>query len=216
MKYRHELKYICSETELCIIENRIKNICKKDPHVGKEGLYQIRSIYFDDYNNTCFYENENGVDPREKIRIRAYNCDDSHISLEKKKKEHSMTQKLQRAITKEEYEEYISTGYVDSRLGLMEPKVIVAYERIPYIYEIGNVRITIDRNISCSNEFDLFFDKDIPLRPVMEKGKNLLEVKYDEILPDYLYTMMNLGTLTQTAFSKYYLCRKFLSSGIRR
>lgn len=210
MKFRHELKYICSDAELCIIENRIQSICRKDPHAGEDGLYQIRSIYFDNYSDTCFYENENGVDPREKIRIRAYNCNSSHISIERKRKEHSMTSKTQRVISKEEYDKYLQSGYYDSRLGIMEPKVIVAYERIPFIYDLGNVRITIDKNISCSDDFESFFDKNLPLRPIMEKGKNLLEVKYDELLPDYLYTMMNLGSLTQTAFSKYYLCRHFL------
>lgn len=209
MKFRHELKYICSESELQIIEGRIKTICKIDSHAGDSGTYQIRSVYFDDKNDTCFYENENGTDPREKIRIRAYGCDTSYISLERKRKERGMTHKDSRKLSLDEYNNITNDKYIDSKLGYMYPKVIVAYERTPYVYEVGNVRITFDRNISSSSKIGDFFNKDALLRPVMPLGKHLLEVKYDELLPSYLYNMMNLGSLQQTAFSKYYLCRRF-------
>ena len=56
---------------------------------------------------------------------------------------------------------------------------------------------------------DGFFRENLPLRPVMPTGKHVLEVKYDEFLPDFLYDVMNLGSLRQSAYSKYYLCRKF-------
>ena len=209
MKFRHELKYICSEAELQIIEARIKSVCHIDSHAGATGTYQIRSVYFDDVNDTCLHENISGTDPREKIRIRAYNCDSSYISLERKRKERTMTHKHSRRLSLEECNNLIHDKYIDSRLGCMYPKVLVVYERTPYVYEVGNVRITFDRNISSSSNIDDFFNKDALLRPIMPVGKHLLEVKYDEILPDYLYNMMNLGLLQQTAFSKYYLCRKF-------
>lgn len=87
--------------------------------------------------------------------------------------------------------------------------MIVAYERTPFVYGPGNVRITFDRNIGSSTDVGSFFDSYLPLRPVLPVGKHILEVKYDEFLPDFLYSVMNLGSLTQSAFSKYYLCRKF-------
>ncbi len=87
--------------------------------------------------------------------------------------------------------------------------MIVAYERTPFVYAPGNVRITFDRNIGSTTNISGFFDPYLPLRPVLPTGKHILEVKYDAFLPDFLYEVMNLGSLTQTAFSKYYLCRKF-------
>lgn len=209
MEFRHELKYICSEAELKIIESRIKTICHLDRHAGESGTYQIRSVYFDDLNDTCFHENEDGTDPREKIRIRAYNCDTSFISLERKSKERTMTHKDSQMISLSECNEYFRDKYIDSKFGFMVPKVIVSYERTPYVYEIGNVRITFDRNISSSTHIGDFFNKDALMRPIMPVGKQLLEVKYDELLPDYLYNIMSLGTLRQTSFSKYYLCRSY-------
>ena len=73
VKYRHELKYICSDLELRIVEQKLRAVMKPDPYADKNGEYLIRSVYFDDYQRSRFFENEDGVDPREKFRIRAYN-----------------------------------------------------------------------------------------------------------------------------------------------
>lgn len=98
---------------------------------------------------------------------------------------------------------------MDMQLHLLRPAVIIEYERIPYVYKNGNVRVTFDTNISSSVSVENFLSGDIPKRPVMPVGYHLMEVKFDEFLPDYIYQSLNLGQLQQTAYSKYYLCRKF-------
>ena len=222
-KFRNELKYICSEGELIQIHSRVQMLCDADAHVGPEGIYNIRSIYFDDLQNRYFFENENGTDPREKFRIRTYNASDSRITLECKKKERSMTHKDSCQLSKEQYQKILdgslSASDVNSTLlekfyliqeqRHLQPKVIVAYERTPFVYTFGNVRITFDRNIGSSTDISAFFDPYLPVRPILPLGKNILEVKYDELLPNFLYEAMSLGSLRQTTFSKYYLCRKF-------
>ena len=87
--------------------------------------------------------------------------------------------------------------------------MIVEYDRVPFIYPQGNVRITLDENIRASGRVDLFLEDRIPLRPVMPAGQHILEVKYDEYLPDFIYRTVQMENLRQTAFSKYYLCRKY-------
>lgn len=222
-KYRNELKYLCSEADLQIIRSRIAPICAYDSHASVEGTYHIRSVYFDDPWNRCFYENENGVDPREKFRIRTYNCSDSKITLECKRKERSMTHKEICPLTKAQYQAIMDGTLCASNYGHpllnrfltlcanthMQPKVIVSYDRIPFVYGPGNVRITFDRNIGSSTDIARFFDPHLATKPILPTGQHILEVKYDEFLPDFLYTSMSLGYLRQTAFSKYYLCRKF-------
>ena len=91
----------------------------------------------------------------------------------------------------------------------MRPVVIVEYDRIPYVYKNGNVRITLDTNIRSSSAVETFLERQIPNRPVMSAGQQLLEVKYDEYLPDFIYRALQLHSLRQTAFSKYYICRKY-------
>ena len=222
-KFRNELKYLCSEAELQIVQSRILPFCTLDKYASANGIYHIRSVYFDDPQNTCFYENENGVDPREKFRIRIYNSSDSRITLECKRKERSMTHKESCPITKEQYFAIIHGTAAESAANhpllnrflvlctksCLKPKVIVAYDRTPFVYGPGNVRITFDRNIGSTTDISQFFNPQIPLRPILPTGKHILEVKYDEFLPDFLYNSMSLGNLRQTAFSKYYLCRKF-------
>lgn len=220
--FRNELKYVCSEGMLQLIQARIGALCPLDTH-AEVGIYSIRSVYFDDSRDRCFYENENGTDPREKFRVRIYNGSDSRIRLECKKKEHTMTHKDSCPLTKEQAlamfsgtltQEHLNSDllrkfYAQYAQNHLRAKIIAAYERTPFVYPAGNVRITFDRNIGSSRDIGAFFDPYLPLRPVMDAGWHILEVKYDEFLPDFLYQVMNLGSLQQTAFSKYYLCRKF-------
>ena len=221
--FRTELKYVCSEGELQQILARIRPLCRPDSHTDETGVYRIRSVYFDDRDNTCFYENENGVDPREKFRIRIYNASDDRITLECKRKERTLTHKESCPLSRAQCEEILAGSFPQPRedqsllrkfyaqfaKDVLRPKVIVAYERTPFVYPAGNVRITFDRNIGSSSDVSRFFDQDLPLRPVLPTGRHVLEVKYDEFLPDFLYQVMNLGSLRQSGFSKYYLCRKF-------
>ena len=221
--YRNELKYICTEAELRILEARIKTLCKRDPHVGPTGTYDIRSIYFDDIEDSCYMDNEAGTDPRAKFRIRIYNGDNSRISLEKKSKSHGMTHKDAVMLTKAQFDGIMSGQPRDlfNKSGSpllnefemlmysrgLAPKVIVAYERTPFVYHAGSVRITFDRNIGHSTNLKTFFDDKLPLKPVLANGTHVLEVKYDELLPCFIYEALSLENLQYTNFSKYYLSR---------
>lgn len=223
-KYRHELKYLCTDMELAILTNNLNAVMQLDSHVGEDGQYNIRSLYFDDYYNTCFYENESGTDPREKFRIRIYNADSSRISLECKRKEHGKTLKkscpltikqcesLMRGIplpVSKEYPAVLQKLCVLMRSKGMKPVIIVDYDRIPYICTNGNVRVTIDKNIASSKDISGFLKERIAKRPILPAGKQILEVKYDEYIPDYIKENLEVGSLRQTSFSKYYLCRKY-------
>lgn len=222
--YRHELKYVISAAQLPLLKSRIAHIMQPDPHGGAEGAYNIRSLYFDDYHNRCYYENENGTDPREKFRIRIYNHSPERITLECKRKQQGKTLKTACPLTTEQARLLMAgkplTGMealfslqrklmLEMRTRMLRPVVIVEYDRIPYIYKNGNVRVTFDTNIASSGNLTDFLEGEIPKRPVMPSGWHLMEVKFDEYLPDVIYRALNLGQLQQTAYSKYYLCRKF-------
>lgn len=231
LKYRNELKYVISTTQLACLRSRMKSLMPLDEHVNEKGLYNIRSIYFDDYKNTCFYENEEGTSPREKFRIRTYNGNQNEINLELKKKKHGKIHKESCILSKEQCEKFfngkgleINGDYpavfnkfcIKYQAELYRPKVIVEYEREPYVYDMGNVRVTLDTDIRSSNRIDSFFDKTVFARPIMPSGYHLLEVKYDEFLPDHIYRSLQLENLRLTTFSKYYLCRKYSMGGIKR
>ena len=223
-KYRHELKYLVSAAQILLLKSRIAAIMPKDPHVKADGSYTIRSLYFDDYYNRCYYENENGTDPREKYRIRIYNHSSDRITLECKRKEHGKTLKTACPLTMEQARQLMNgiplsitedlppllrKLIVEMHSRRMRPVVVVEYERIPFIYKGGNVRVTFDTNISSSANVTDFFDDTFPKRPIMPAGQHLMEIKFDEYLPDFIYNTLNLRQLQQTTYSKYYLCRKY-------
>lgn len=224
IKYRHELKYMISQAQCEMLKMRLWALTSADCHAGAAGTYNIRSLYFDDYYNRCYYENLNGTDPREKFRIRIYNHSPERIMLECKRKEHGKTLKTSCPITEEQCRELMQGHVLPApetqepvlrKLTMemmqrgMKPAVIVEYDRAPFVYANGNVRITLDTNISSSRTFDAFLDETIPKRPVMPTGRMLLEVKFDEYLPDFIYSGLQLDNLQHTTYSKYFICRKF-------
>lgn len=223
-KFRHELKYVVSAGEIELIKSRINPIMKPDSHADPNTGYVVRSLYFDDYYNRCFYENQNGTDPREKFRIRIYNASSQRILLECKRKERDKTLKSSCLLNTEQTHllmkgkplpDFEDQEPLLKRLTLLmlmhhlHPVTIVEYRRIPYVYKNGNVRVTLDTDISSSDATDSFLEQHIPKRLIMPTGRHLLEVKYDEYLPDFIYQSLQLENLNRTAYSKYYMSRKY-------
>lgn len=229
-EYRHEYKYICSEGQMTGIENNICGLMRYDHNTGQEKQYTVRSLYFDDYWDSCLYDNIDGHDGREKFRLRIYNHDTSYIRLELKRKAGGKNQKASCRIDEKLCERImlgksLDMGAVDADLyrkfclwqntRFLRPRVIVEYDRVPYVYKDGNVRITFDRHICSGSGAENFLDNDIVTRPVMPLNQHILEVKFDELLPDFIYSAVQTEGLRQTTYSKYYMCRKYSMSGGR-
>lgn len=224
VKYRHEYKYLIDARQQEMLRLYAAGALLPDSHADENGEYLIRSLYFDSLEDSCFYENENGDDPREKYRIRFYNCDSRRISLECKAKTRTMTRKTSCPITLNqcisfmegripEPDRDVSPGqaamFWQMRIRSLRPVVIVQYMRTPYVNEAGNVRVTFDYNIASSNDIAGFLDNEISLRQILPTGRSILEVKWDEFLPSYIKEQLELDSLQWTSFSKYYLCRKY-------
>lgn len=199
---------------------RLKQVMKPDPH-AVNGQYVIRSLYFDNYRDKALLEKVDGTAPRAKYRIRIYNGSDNVINLEKKIKTRDLTSKVQVRLTRDECDRIIS-GDIDWMLGdarelvtelylqmrgnALRPKTLVEYTRIPFIYDAGNVRVTLDCDLRTGvNSTDLFSPE--PLVPTGDL--NVLEVKYDRFLPDIIRTLLSPVGKVREAFSKYEAARKF-------
>lgn len=218
--YRHEWKYLISESEKEVIKLRMKPIFKMDPNAGDTG-YMIRSLYFDDLWNSSFEEKEMGILIRKKYRIRIYNCSDQNIKLERKQKIGSYIYKEAAPLTRAEVENILAGEYgfllnsphklcqefyIECICHLMRPRVIVDYEREPFIIEEGTVRITFDRHVRAAVLSDDIFDPELPGLEVMEPGKLVMEVKYTEFLPQIVKTILPSAASEFAAVSKYVLC----------
>ena len=222
-KLRHELKYFITYSDYLAIRTRLRAIAKPDVNTSPSGNYFIRSLYFDNFYDKALREKIDGVNIREKFRIRYYNNDCSYIILEKKSKIHGLCKKQQTVITKEQCQSIIDGDfsvlnhssdsllkelYVKMNTQQMRPKVIVDYVREPYIYELGNVRVTLDSNIRTGIYNKDFLNENVPTI-YTNAGTIILEVKYDEFLPEIIQQAVQIGTTSQTAFSKYAACRMY-------
>lgn len=201
-----------------VLQHRLNAVMPYDAH-GDKGSYRIRSLYFDDYRNSALRENESGVDNRKKFRIRVYDNVEDRISLEIKYKRWGKTHKDSCLISRELCEKILKGGripfeknqpaplnllYTEMETKHLRPRIIIEYERTAFVYPAGNVRITFDRNISFSNRLGDFMEDSIALTPILDKGRHVLEVKYDEFLPDFIAQVLELNTLERTSFSKFY------------
>ena len=219
MQYRHEWKHELNYLDLLSIRSRLRAVAQPDPHAA-DGKYLIRSLYFDNLNDKALREKLDGVNMREKFRIRYYNGDPSLVRLEKKSKLNGLCAKLSNPLTAEE-----AQRIVDGQLGWMldsgrllvqelyckmrcqglRPKTIVDYTREPFVYAPGNVRVTFDYDIRTGLRATDFLDPNCVTVPAGD-APILLEVKWDEFLPSVIRDAVQMPGRHVTAFSKYAQC----------
>ena len=219
MKLRHEWKHEINISDYIVLRQRLSTVMQYDEHY-QSGKYEIRSLYFDNLYDKALMEKINGVGKREKFRIRLYNGDDSLISLEKKTKIGGLTNKQSNILTADEARMLSQGGYegieVGDRAVLLEliekmktqglrPKTIVDYTREAFVYAPGNVRVTLDYNIRTGMySTDLLNSESIT---VPAGNSIILEVKWDEFLPDIIRDIVQLTGRQSSPFSKYAACR---------
>ena len=218
--YRHEWKHEISYADLLAIRQRLRAVAESDPH-AENGRYLIRSLYFDNLSDKALREKIDGVNLREKFRIRYYNGDPSVIHLEKKSKRAGLGTKYSAELTKDEAQSIVdgeldwmmSSGrplvqelYCKMRYQGLRPKTIVDYTREPFIYRPGNVRVTFDYDIRTGLSCTDFLNPDCVTIPAGD-APILLEVKWDAFLPNIIRDAVQTPGRHAEAFSKYAQCR---------
>ncbi|MCR5487338.1 MAG: polyphosphate polymerase domain-containing protein [Lachnospiraceae bacterium] len=220
MRYRHEWKHLISYSDLLEIRMRMRAVARPDPHAA-DGKYHIRSLYFDNGRDKALREKIDGVNRREKFRIRYYNLDPSLIKLEKKSRQNGLGTKFSAGLTASEAQRIVEGDtewmresdssliqelFFKMRNQGLAPKTIVDYTREPFVYGPGNVRVTLDYDIRTGLACTDFLDPDCITVPAGERSM-LLEVKWDDFLPDIIRDAVQLRDTRVTAFSKYAQCR---------
>lgn len=220
MNFRHEYKQEIDYLDMPALRARLEAVMEQDAH-AVDGKYEIRSMYFDNLNDKALREKLDGVNMREKFRIRYYNGDLSFIQLEKKSKINGLCSKEQQTITLEEAK-LIQAGDLEKlvhtdkpllrELALkmhmqgIRPKTIVDYTREPFVYAPGNVRVTLDYNIRTGLTGTDFLNPDC-VTVLAGDTSVILEVKWDEFLPSVIRNIVQVSGTRTTAFSKYAACR---------
>lgn len=220
-EYRHEWKHEIDLSGHLAVRQRLRAVAQVDSHAA-EGAYLVRSLYFDTPGDKALREKLDGVNCREKFRIRHYNDDLSSLRLEKKSRRNGLGRKDMADMTPEEVRALLrgETGWMtDSGRPLLRelggkmksqglrPRAVVEYRREPFVYAPGNVRVTLDYDIRAGLEARDFLDGGVAI-PAAE-GLTVLEVKWDEFLPDVIRDAVQLPGCRTGSFSKYALCRRF-------
>ncbi len=97
--------------------------------------------------------------------------------------------------------------YMKMKNEFLRPKTIVDYTREAYMYSPGNVRITIDSKIKTGILSNDLFNKNLSTISTYPPGYSILEVKYDEFLPEVISDILQTNEHRSTSVSKYAACR---------
>ena len=221
---RHELKYFIHPAEVEALRIQLRRGLQLDSHCYGGRPYAIRSLYFDDIEDSAYFDKVGGVMHRDKYRIRIYGHSDAEIFLERKRKLGDLIQKSSVQITRRLCEQlmagdprglYRSSNpllqdmFVQMRTKLLRPSVIVDYEREAYLHPAENVRITFDLKLRSGMHSTDLFNPDIPVISPLDQNLEILEVKYDNFMPDHVRMLLAGIKAERSAVSKYVLCRRF-------
>ncbi len=219
MNYRQEVKHIISAGDAAMIRSNLSAVARIDPHAEGKGYYLVRSLYFDDPDCSALQDKLDGMNKRRKYRIRYYDNCLNYMVLECKIRQDDMGYKPREVLTPEETRRILrgettwmaSSGrplicalYADMRTRLLAPKTVVEYKRIPYLYGPGNVRVTVDWAIRAGRPSGFLK----PGEQTFPIGDHiiLLEIKWDQYLPEIIRKATALNSRMPAAFSKYAAC----------
>lgn len=218
--YRNEFKFFINAHQKNVMANKLSNICQRDPFSDADGGYLISSLYFDDYNQSAFFDKLSGIRDRKKFRVRVYNYQSNVIKLERKIKREYFIKKSHIQISKEEYDALVSGDvsflrhkddvvakdfYLYYRTKNLRPRVVVEYRREAFIYKYGDVRITFDHLLRAGvYQKDLFSNG--YMISAIPQNQIILEVKYTGYFPDVIRNIVQINNLQWQSSSKYAMC----------
>lgn len=221
-EFRHEWKHEINPGDCAALRARLRAVCRTDSHAVDE-RYQIRSLYFDTPGDRALREKLDGVNRREKFRLRYYNSDPSLIHLEKKCRINGLGTKASAPLTAAQAQAILDGDlgwmpgsayplvrelYSKMRAQGLRPRTIVDYTREPFVYPPGNVRVTLDYGIRTGLGRTDFMNPDCPTVPI-PGSPAILEVKWDAFLPAVIRDAVQLEGRRSAPFSKYAACRVY-------
>jgi len=223
-KMRHEQKYFINEADAWLLGRRLPLVMKRDENSDENGEYFIRSLYFDDNEDSAFFDKLAGVQNRDKYRIRIYNLSDKVIKLERKSKRGDYITKSSLTISRSLCDQLIAGDtnhlqhaadpllqdfYVQMVTKGLHPAVIVDYVREAFVYPVEDVRVTLDKHLrSGLYSHDLFSPNVVTVPPVTDPTV-ILEIKYNRKMPDMIPGLVDVVESQRCAISKYTLCRGY-------
>lgn len=218
---RQEKKYLLSYLQFRNVDHLFGQVLRPDSHNGISG-YPIRSLYFDTMQERDFYEKEEGLEIRRKIRLRIYDPKADFAMLEMKQKQGENQKKRSLRLSRQDAEELTEGRYscllryedsfAQECYGLMNvmhyrPKSIVEYRRKAYVASENKTRITLDFDIRATESDFRIFSPNLNMYPVLDAYLAVLEVKYSGFMLSYIKDIISREGKSPVSVSKYSLSR---------
>jgi hypothetical protein len=225
MKNRLEYKYLVPLQYMDELRKHLLHYLDYDSYASVRPTkeYTVRSIYFDSFDYKCYYEKLDGIHTRKKFRVRGYNNEEDHskiffeikykydnfiskdrAGIEYKNKDIALTDPLAEQYFPEIYKPDIRNFLYHYNLRRLEPKVLIVYDREPFECKFGSqLRITFDKKVRSKivSGFSNLFDNDDLVESF--KKEFVFEVKFFQVLPQWIDRVLNKFDLTRIAVSKY-------------
>lgn len=221
---RNELKYYISNLEYQVLSKKLTQVLRPDSYSIPGKGYFIRSLYFDSHDDESLYDKQSGEMFRAKYRMRIYDTKSDIVKFEIKNKANNQIFKETATISKESAYKIIDGDYGELltysnpilnkifkvfTAKQYKPKVIIDYTRDAFMFDFFNLRITFDKDLhSCNTDYDIFSDN-LHTIPVILEGKQIMEIKYETVLPEFIHRVLQLDAAERMAISKYTLGRRF-------
>ena len=221
---RKELKYYISYNEYVVLSNLLRKVMSEDKHNNEAlGGYFIRSLYFDTLDNRAYEEKMAGIEKRAKYRIRIYDVNTKQVKFEIKSKFKDCIVKETAIISREDAVEMqnmnyevmlkynnrvLNKVYKEFKKSQFYPVVVVDYLREAFTHDFNKVRITFDSFLKSSSlQLDLFRKGPFLIKQLM-KGIIIMEIKYNNFMPEPIKMALQLPSFERSAISKYCISRQ--------
>ncbi len=217
INFRFENKYLLSKNFYFRVINSIRRVSNYDIHSESENTYKVRSLYYDSKDLTAYIDKVNGVNSRDKFRIRSYDIDEKNVTklkIEMKSKKAQFVYKVSNTISYNDYKFFEKERYFKKIKGLalelflynfykynLEPTTLVEYDREAYYSKKDNVRFTFDHNVKYALGKNFF----LPSKNFKPCYKNAIvfEIKSFQNDIGWLSNLINAHGLRSEPNSKY-------------
>ena len=218
---RHELKFFLSRTDYEYARNMLCELMQFDKYASKDG-YPLRSLYFDTIADEFATEKLDGVEFRDKYRLRSYGPEYPWVKIERKRKSNNYVRKTSvvlsnddaRILMNGDYHILLEHDTTEARsiyFGFakqyLHPVALIDYIREPYTLPYNDIRVTFDKDISISIDYLDMFDWSIPMRQIQTDQVVIMEVKYNTCLPSWFKDLLSFESGTGAAIGKYVIAR---------
>lgn len=219
---RQEKKFLIDTVKAISMGGYLSQVMMEDANNKGDG-YLIRSLYFDDLDNKDFFEKEEGIETRRKIRLRNYGAETDFALLEMKQKQGQWQKKRSLRMAKADavqmsegnysvllnYEDsFAAECYALMHMYRYIPRTVVEYRRRAFIAKENKIRVTIDSRITATESCYDIFSPALLQQPVLSPHLAVLEVKYNGFLLSYIKDLIRASNGSELSVSKYCLGRK--------